>query len=413
MLRECISRTVIYCVILSFFECTYAFAEDSSMLFKNIYHSILNDGNNVISLQNQEVDTCISFDIFTLKTESSLISSEASTSFLNGSFESLKGSVGVDSLIGSDGSYGRVNGSLSLSTINIPEVRLSLKNGTYWNKSINGYSVGGNASYQLPEKFLSMKFDPFYSFTTLSAEEGSFYSFYGKIYVPYICAGGIQVNFLSQNLDCVYGLSRGHILANETDENLFDIDISFLYVGWNGGLELKDWKIGGKLAFLRSAVSAVGYLTMDNQQYAVFPYVYNWISAEGSVNVLITGINACVKFGSYNLLFGVDGFYVPESSFCLEQIYKMRNYPLLGFDGSYGTSEDTFEVLKGLCFLIPFISLSADYRIGQCNLNIEVKKEGLILLSNNFETEKLENEDFLSLRSLLLSGLSINFNISL
>lgn len=377
----------------------------------------MNDGSNSLYFQNQIFESCLDINSLSLQATTGLSTVKASLKNLNGSFESFHANIGFGIALGKNGIYGNLNSNVYANTIEIPEVYVFLKNGNYWNKSISGYCVGGNASLQLPKECHSVKIDPFYSVTTFKAEEGSFYAFKGKIYIPYGCLGGIRISLLNQNIDFAYGLYRGYILSNDLDELLFQLNASIFYADWIGNFEIGRLKIGGKAGFFRGAFDTVGYLTYENQRYFTFPYKYNWISANGFLNLIFTGMNVSCKFDFLTGCLGSDFFYVPNSSFDATQIYEKRNVSILGLDGSYGTSDYNSEIFSNLCFMIPYVALNADCKIGRSNLNIELKKEILVLLSMNKEFNNImkdfDSDNFLSLKSLLLSGLSINLVLDL
>lgn len=272
------------------------------------------------------------------------------------------------------------------------------------NEFLNGIGVFQKIDYRISNFILS----PYIYFSNNSNTSGEFYWFNGKIGIPLFCYGGINFKYKKNvfNTSFVYGKINA---LNEKNELLGNGICNNIYINYKRTFCLE------KISFLTS----FGYgfcqgdlnllLNQENQNYLLFPYVYNKIVADVFLHYI--NINFDFSYAYKNFDFHINTktlFSIYQSGNYYNQWTKKDN---LFFDGSSGYENYVINFLNKKGFV--YIELVSNYNFNIKNSNCKITLAKPFFIPINFEKNNDMHINNNLIIDSLLSGLQLKLKISL
>jgi hypothetical protein len=152
-------------------------------------------------------------------------------------------------------------------------------NSRFYNDGGRGYFINSLLKFHLGPVDIS----PSFLFGQANWDQGSFYWFFGRPDIPATYGYGLSAVYNTRHLlNLRYVTANLDIFSNDGEE-LFTADVD-CFTAWytlKGGAEII--RLEGTLGWLYAAGTAVGALTMSNQNYVFFPF--RFFNVTGSMDV--------------------------------------------------------------------------------------------------------------------------------
>lgn len=237
--------------------------------------------------------------------------------------------------------------------------------------------------------------EPFFIFTDIASQKGSFYFFNGKIEGPPVKAAGVNVNYKNHSASFLYGSSHISVLEPIKDLLLGTIDMPFLNAAWTYGYKAGNWNLSSSLGYIGIYPDITLGLTKSNQKYLGFPFNYMNFTINGRIDTISFSQKNSLVMNNGELSFDLTGIFCFYSDFssCIQWQYKDSTSSLYQalFESlsitadSYGHIKTDHRDLQNMLIMLPEIAY--DYAVQNRTFTLDISASKQFPLAFKFKNE--------------------------
>lgn len=272
------------------------------------------------------------------------------------------------------------------------------------NEFLNGVGIFQKIEY----KISNFNVSPYFYFSNNSKTSGEFYWFNGKVGIPLFCYEGISLEYKNNIFNTFFVFGKVNAL-NEKTELLGNGSCKNIFVNYKRIFDFNKILFSASLGYGFGQGDFNLLLNQENQNYLLFPYVYNKIIADIFLHYL--NINIDFSYAYKNFDFHINTktlFSIYQSGNYFNQWTKKDN---LFFDGSSGYENYVINFLNKKGFV--YIELVSNYNFNIKNSVCKISLAKPFIIPIVFEKNNDMHINNNLIIDSLLSGFQISFKISL